>query len=222
MQYPFSCVPAVHSDIESTLSPARLARYLPAAGGDRHLALRLYIWNARLCESLYLPMQFAEVAARNAIQKPVVGRFHSHWYENPRFINLLPARMKDELIDTKRREQKKHAAMLSQDHIVAGLSLGFWVSLMTAAYDKQLWAQGVKTAFPHADPRESRESIRARLDSMRRFRNDIAHHAAIFDRSPQKEFQNVIHITGLICENTCWLSKQLSRLQNVINDRPRL
>jgi hypothetical protein len=61
-----------------------------------------------------------------------------------------------------------------------------------------------------------------RLETMRRFRNDIAHHAAIFDRSPQKEFQNMIHITGLICTNTRWLAKQLSRLQHVINERPRI
>ena len=49
------------------MSPARLDRFVPAARGDRNHALRLYIWNARLCEKFYLPIQLAEVTMRNAI-----------------------------------------------------------------------------------------------------------------------------------------------------------
>jgi hypothetical protein len=59
MQYLFSCLPNTYDGIEETLSHARLARYLPAAraaNGDHHLALRLYIWNSRLCEAMYLPL----------------------------------------------------------------------------------------------------------------------------------------------------------------------
>lgn len=220
MQYPFSCLPITFAAIEKTLSPARLARYLPAALGDKHLALRLYIWNARLCEAMYLPMQFAEVAARNAIQIPVGKRFKDKWYENPKFINLLPTRKKDELADTVSKERGKRGGALNQDHIIASLPFGFWVSLMTASYDKQLWMNGVQMAFPGAATSEDRESIYNRLDSMRRFRNDIAHHVAIFDQSPQKEFQNVLHVTKLVCAETHWLSAETARVGRVINERP--
>lgn len=44
------------------MSQARLARYLPAAKGDRFHALRHYVWNARLCEEFYIPLQFSEIA----------------------------------------------------------------------------------------------------------------------------------------------------------------
>ena len=221
MQYPFSLMPATYTAVEATLSPARLGRYLPAAQGDRQLALRLYIWNARLCESLYLPFQFAEVAARNAIHKPVGKRFGTTWYTDPKFINILSDRMKGELNDTVRGEKKKRKLALNQDHIIAGLSFGFWVALMTSSYDNHLWLNGTKSSFQYASKLDDREAIYDRLDKMRKFRNDIAHHIAIFDRSPQTQLQNAQYITGLICKDTLWLSKELSRVSQVINQRPK-
>lgn len=221
MQYPFSCLPDRYAAIEWTLSSPRLSRYLPAANGDKHLALRLYIWNARLCESLYLPLQFAEVAARNAIHIPVGKRFGDRWYENPKFINLLPDRMKGELSETVRKQRKRRGNLLDGNHVIAGLSFGFWASLMTSAFDKQLWMHGVAASFPGATADEGREAIYKRLDRMRIFRNDVAHHVAIFDRKPQMHFQNALHITNWVCSDTHWLSAEVARVSRVINERPQ-
>lgn len=221
MQYPFSLLPVPYAAVQKALSPARLGRYMPAANDDPHLALRLYIWNARLCEALYLPLQFAEVAARNAIQIPVGKRFGQAWYINSKFIHILPDRMKSELSETVRLETKKRGAVLTQDHIIAGLSFGFWVSLMTAAYDKHLWMHGVKGSFPGASHADDRHAIYVMLDDMRKFRNDVAHHVAIFDRSPQREFQNALRVTEMVCAETHWLSKETARVSRVINERPK-
>jgi hypothetical protein len=221
MQYPFSCVPDTFSAIQRTLSPARLARYLPAANGNKHLAFRLYVWNARLCEAIYFPLQTAEVAARNAIQLPVGKRFGDRWFENPKFINLLPDRMKQELAECVRKEGKKRGLALTQDHIIANLSFGFWANLMTKAYENHLWVNGVKQSFPGIKPNDNRESIYSKLDEMRGFRNDIMHHYAIFDRSPQKRFKTVLEIIELVCSETHWLTIELSRVSKVINDRPK-
>ncbi len=220
MQYPFSCVPNTFDCIEATLSPARLGRYLPAAKGDKHLALRLYVWNARLCESMYFPLQTAEVAVRNAVQKPVGKRFKELWYQEPKFINILPARMKNELAETVRKEVARRGAALTGDHIIAGTSFGFWVHLMTRAYDKHLWANGIKQYFPGADATIDREAIFLMLNDMRSFRNDIMHHYAIFDRGPQAQFQNILQITKLVCTEAHWFTSHLSRVSQVINTRP--
>jgi hypothetical protein len=222
MQYPFSCVPNTFDCIQRTLSPARLARYLPAAKGNKHLALRLYIWNARLCEAVYLPLQTAEVAVRNAIQIPVGRRFGDKWYAESKFINLLPDRMKHELAETVRKEGRKRGGALTQDHIIANLSFGFWANLMTVAYENHLWLNGVRQSFPGASAADDREAIYLKLDDMRGFRNDVMHHYAIFDRGPQKRFQNVLNITKLVCPETHWLTTQLSRVSQTINDRPKI
>ena len=221
MQRPFSCIPATYDAVEATLSPARLARYLPAAKGDKHIALRLYVWNARICEALYLPLQFAEVSARNAISMPVRKRFGTDWYNNPKFCNLLPDRHKHNLSTTAAKERKRRGTGLNQDHIITGLPFGFWVSLMTKAYQNHLWVNGVRGSFPSAEKAQTRESIYRRLDQMRHFRNAVAHQYAIFDRNPQREIQNALHITKLICTETHWLSQETSKLSLVINQRPK-
>ena len=194
MQHPFSCISATYDAIETTLSTARLARYLPAAKGDKHLALRLYVWNARICEALYLPLQFAEVSARNAISLPVRKRFGDGWFNNQKFSNLLPERHKANLSATITKEGKRRSLKLNQDHIIAGLPFGFWVSLMTKSYQNHLWINGIKSSFPGASKSVKREEIYEKLDQMRHFRNAVAHQYAIFDRGPQKEVQNALQI----------------------------
>ena len=201
MQYPFSCLPATYGPIETTMSKARLARFGRAAKGDKGLALRLYIWNARICESLYFPTQVAEVTARNAISLPVRSRFQDDWYDNPKFLNLLPNRQREVLASTLKKERGKRHGNLNQDHVVAGLPFGFWVHLMTRSYDKQLWAKGVLSSFPNCGNRK-REDLYKMMDKLRNFRNDIAHHFAVFDRHPQAQFQNALLITGFVCSET--------------------
>src|SRR4051812_32174350 len=105
MQAPFSCTPAVLNEIETALSPARLHRYLNAAGGDKHLALRLYVWNARLCKELYLPLQTAEICVRNVVHNTLSRKYGAGWYSNHKFIDVLPDRYKEEIARTVLDEQ---------------------------------------------------------------------------------------------------------------------
>lgn len=221
MQHPFSCIPATYGAIETALSPARLGRYMTAAKGNKQLALRLYVWNARLCEAIYLPLQFAEVAARNAISIPVEKRFGATWYCNDKFINLLPARHKQSLSSTYAKEKKRRSGSLNKDHIVAGLPFGFWVSLMTKSYGNHLWANGVVQSFPNIKNKQDRQYIYDKLDQMRHFRNNVAHHYAIFDRGVQVELRNAMEITGLICSETQWFANEVSNVNRTINQRPK-
>lgn len=215
-------MPATYGAIEATLAPPRLARYLVAASGDKQKALRLYLWNARICEALYLPLQVSEVAARNAISIPVRKRFGNAWFENTKFLNLLPDRHKQTLGSAVSKERSRRKASLNQDHVVAGLSFGFWVSLMTKSYQNHLWGNGVRHSFPNAPKSETREDIYLKLDQMRHFRNSVAHHFAIFDRSPQNELHNAMTITRYVCTETHWLALETSRLSKTINERPKI
>jgi hypothetical protein len=203
------------------MSPARLARFRRAANQDKHLALRLYVWNASICEALYFPMQVAEVTARNAISIPVRKRFGDEWYANSKFLNLLPSRYKETLDSTVTKERKKRRGTLNQDHVVAGLPFGFWVNLMTSSYDNHLWVNGVAGSFPNCGNRK-REDIHKMLDKLRNFRNEIAHHFAVFDRLPQAQYQNALAITEIACLETHWMMTEISRVSHVINQRPKI
>lgn len=220
MQYQFSCVAATYGAIENTLSPARLGRYLKAAKGDKHLAFRLYIWNGHISQALYFPLQTVEVAARNAIVIPVRKRFGVGWFANPKFINLLPQRMKTELLETVARETKRRRDSPTEDQVIASLSFGFWQDLMSASYDKQLWANGIRFSFPNAPAEANRETVYFLLDEIRLLRNDVMHHYAIFDQRPAARYQAALSLAGYVCTETHWLIAHLSQVSQVINDRP--
>jgi hypothetical protein len=222
MQRPFSCVPATLTAIEATISPARLARYLPEAKGNKHLAIRLYVWNARLCEAFYLPTQLAEVAARNAIHKPVERRFTAKWYDVVGFKALLPPRLEAELRKVVADERWARRAAFSANHVIAGLSFGFWLNLLTTSYEKHFWATGLQKSFPHLPGAIDQEELYKRLDRLRNWRNKIAHHYAIFDRHPKDELANTSEIISWICPETHWFANELSTVQNVLSRKPRI
>ncbi len=220
MQHPFSCVPTTLNAIELTISPARLGRYLPAAKGDKHSAVRLYVWNARLCEAFYLPTQFAEVAARNAIHKPVRARFSDNWYEKPAFRAILPPRLSAELNKVVLDERNNLKSIFSENDVVAGLTFGFWLNLLTSKYENHLWATGLKKYFPNIPKEIGRQDLYDRLNQLRIWRNKIAHHYAIFDRGPRHEIANTLDIINWICPETYWLAKELSSVERVLSRKP--
>lgn len=185
------------------------------------MALRLYIWNGRLCEALYLPLQLAEVASRNAIAIPVEKRFGSMWYDDYRFENTLSPQFRGTLRDTVEKEKRKRKAALTVNHVIAALPFGFWVNLMTRSFENQLWATGVRVAFPYAAKGDNRQSIHASLEKMRAIRNDVMHHYAIFDKGPQAVAKELQEFLGLICPETAWFAQQIATISRVINDRPK-
>ena len=221
MQQPFSCVPSVYASLESTISSARLARYLPEARNDKHYAVRLYVWNARLCEEFYLPLQIAEVSVRNAIHKTLIRRFGVDWHDNAAITGLLTAKYQKELADVVQSEKGARGSGFTADHVVQGMTFGFWAHLLTARYDQILWQGGVVRSFPHISRQTTREDVHGRVDRMRNFRNKVAHHFAIFDRSPTAENLNIQEVIAMICPDTLWMVKELSNPVRVLSKKPR-
>lgn len=201
------------------MSAARLARFTPATGCKHH-ALRLYVWNARLCEEFYIPLQTAEICVRNAIADTLKRRFGPGWYSSPQVLGFLTEKYRAEVIEITRREQLRKSASFTGDHVVSGLSFGFWVHLMTSRYEKHLWQMGVARSFSYAPSTLDRDTAHAKVDQLRKFRNMVAHHYAIFDRWPLREYQNLETVLGWISPESVWLCRQLSSPPRVINRRP--
>lgn len=204
------------------MSAARLGRYVAAAGGDRHLALRLYVWNAQLCEEFYIPLQFTEVAIRNAINWRLCHLYSDRWFQEVRFTGIIPNRHKDELANTVAEERAKRGSGFAVDHVVAGMSFGFWQNLMGRALSHNLWRTGIRSGFPYAPAATKREDVYQNMDRMRNFRNAVMHHYAIFDKGPTAEYQNLRELLSWICPETLWLMSQLSNPAAVLQRRPKI
>lgn len=204
------------------MSQARLARYLPDAKGDKQLALRLYVWNARLCEEFYLPIQLAEVAIRNAIHRRISTIYREDWFAERRFTDILPDRHKDEIRSTVVTEKDKRRAAFTPDHVVAGMSLGFWQSLLGRSHAFVIWKDdSIFEAFPHLPVTLGRDYLYERVEQLRMFRNAVMHHYAIYDKGPSREFNNIRDILGWLCPDTLWLMKELSNPALVLQRRPK-
>jgi hypothetical protein len=167
MQYPWSPLPQVLDGIARTMSPARLARFTPSSA-DRNHGLRIYIWNARLCEEFYIPLQLTEISLRNGIARRLVGHYGPDWFQDDKFVSTIPDRHKDEIRNTTISEKTKRGASCAADHVIAALSFGFWLSLMGHSVAHILWKQSINAPFPNLPAGATRGDIRAGLGNLHR------------------------------------------------------
>ncbi|RVQ65722.1 hypothetical protein EKN06_12365 [Croceicoccus ponticola] len=183
--------------------------------------MRLYLWNASICESLYLPLQTAEVCVRNAIHYTLIRRYGQDWNTNHAFTNLLLKKYQEELFRTTADEKEVRGAAYTVDHVVGGMSFGFWVNLLTHSFRHHLWQQGMRRSFPHIPQGIEREDAYAKVNQLRVFRNKVAHHYAIFDRRPLAEHQNAMEIIGWCSPSAVHVVRQLSNPRRVVQKPKR-
>lgn len=202
MQLINSPSPEKFQAVKSAIQSERILRYLPAANRDSAAAFRLYLWNCALCEAFFVSLHFAEIVCRNAIHRRLIERCGDKWYENQTLLNILDQRFKYELIDAINEEARQHGDKLTSHHIVSTLNFAFWEHLMTKRFERFLWPHGISCSFPNAPNRIGREDMRALIESVRRWRNRIAHHRAIFDKGPTKKHQDALFLIQWVCRDT--------------------
>lgn len=195
------------NELEATLSADRFATYLGAAGGDREQAARLYTWNTAVSAGFYGPLQALEVAVRNSMHAQLSVAYGAAWYDNA--VTGLDNGANKRIAQAKSELQRSRYPV-DPPHVIAGLSLGFWVSMLgrgghmdaarsrRANYEMTLWRPALRRAFPHAKSL-NRTGAHTPLDYLRTFRNRIAHHEPIFQRHLQQDYQNILDVMGWVC-----------------------
>ena len=207
----------VLAELESTLSPERLGTYARAAPGeDREQAVRLYIWNVALSAAFYGVLQGLEVTLRNAMHNRLSASYGPAWYENPR-TGLDDGGVR-RVVRLKMHLEQSGRQYVTAAQMVAGLSFGFWVSLLgnggriaelnrRANYEMTLWRPALRSAFPHVRSL-NRKQAHAALDGLRILRNRIAHHEPIFNRDHMDDYRLALEVTGWISPATReWLDR---------------
>ena len=192
-------------ELEASFSSERLSTYVNAARGDRAKALHLYTWNTAISAAFYGPLQGLEVALRNAMHRRLTECYGSAWYDNP--ATGLDTACRDRLADAK-TEAARTGQAPGPPRIVAGLSFGFWISLLgpggrldptgrKANYEMTLWRPALRRTFPHRSPLTRKQAHRP-LNGLRKLRNRIAHHEPIFARDLLGDHQRILDVTGWI------------------------
>ena len=102
-------------------------------GAEPLLVLSRYLWNMAVCESLYSPLQMAEIALRNRIHAVFADRFASEdWYTTSGL--LLP--WQEEQADKAIAALEAKGMPTTPDKVVAELHFGFWTGFFNRAHER--------------------------------------------------------------------------------------
>jgi hypothetical protein len=191
-----------YAGLEKSLSTERLAVY--ASGATAETMLARYLLNMALCETLYSPLQFCEVALRNRLHQHFTHFFGSDmWYVNAE-QQLTPWAATE--IEAAIIRIQKSRRTVTAGRIVAELQLGFWTSLFESHYEHvvRVWPVGIKSVFPYMPKSlHSRKGIKATLEDIRGLRNRVFHHERIIHWTDlDKKHRAIIDVIG-------WTSREL-------------
>lgn len=154
---------------------------MDAANNNKLGALSLYHWNTELSKAMYLPVQIWEVTLRNKLNVFLERKYGANWpYDTKVAVRQLTTWDAEKLEAAKKRQQKnRRTRMAPTGAIVADLSAGFWVSLLSDSYEIPYgWKTGIGRVFAYdaALDRATGHALSVRILDVR---NRIAHHEPI-------------------------------------------
>lgn len=200
----------------------RINRYLPVSRHNRELAFQYYLWNCTLSESFYFSLHCAEVVSRNALHNGLLKRAGEHWFRDRVFCGILDVQYQNELKSAEAKESLQHRGRLTAHHVVSALTFGFWEHLTTKRFERYLWAKGIRNVFPNAPTEMTLVEVHNLIESVRRWRNRIAHHRAIFDKGPMKKHSEALSLISITCSETSSWVASVSKVPSAIALRPEL
>lgn len=180
-----------------------MERYFILYPNDESRAVKHYQSNIKLTEAFYTSLSVLEVALRNALSrelKTMTGR--DDWYaifaNTPGLTNL------NKYITQASKQIAGRHEQITTSKIIAELTLGFWVSLLNAEYERLLW-KDLRRAFPYIPKKDrKRKNVSAPLNRFRAFRNRVFHNESICWN--MKKVQEIHDELLLVLE---WINKDL-------------
>ena len=182
-----------------------MERYFILYPNDESRAVKHYQSNIKLTEAFYTSLSVLEVALRNALSrelKTMTGR--DDWYvifaNTPGLTNL------NKYITQATKQIAGRHEQITTSKIIAELTLGFWVSLLNAEYERLLW-KDLRRAFPYIPKKDrKRKNVSAPLNRFRAFRNRVFHNESICWN--MKKVQEIHDELLLVLE---WINKDLPK-----------
>ena len=177
-------------DYETAFSQARLNKYLNACAGDTNAAMTLYRHNIKLCQKFYGILNIFEIILRNAINRHYIAYFSDpNWIRHQLaaggMLEMHPQRSGIDKIITDLDKTGRY----TNDRVVSSLTFGFWTYLFTKV-PFHCGGNSLLKIFPAKAKGLGQRTIYNDLQTIKAFRNRIAHHEAIcFDATGSKTTQ---------------------------------
>ncbi|MFI6045608.1 hypothetical protein ACIA8C_28545 [Nocardia sp. NPDC051321] len=194
----------------------RLAPYVHAAQRDGVSARSLYIWNLQTAGAFYIPLHCLEICLRNAMHEQLTIKFGQPcWWLVAELDEHDRAKIDKTRIDLGRKGIRKPTA----DDIVAELSFGFWLSLLSRRYDRRLWVPALHKAFPNYP--NDRARLHDNVQAMVLFRNRIMHHEPIHHRHLAADHAKIYLLLSYIEPELPTFLRTIDRVPQALALRPK-
>jgi hypothetical protein len=214
-----TAIPGLWEAIGRTFSPARLQLYLNACGFKKDVALNLYLWNIRVSQSFYFPIQTLEISLRNTTHLILQELWESDWHLSLEFRKILTKERIGNLEEVKARIEKR-SLPFTVDQVIATMSFSFWVFLLDRRYNPTIWSTHLRRAFPMLPRRKERQ-----YDALNRvlaLRNAISHHEALIGANLMRDYEDILNLLGWICPRTKEWMVQHSSVLATLQQRPKV
>jgi hypothetical protein len=186
-----------HTQIERLFSRERMSTYVASCDGHFDFAVGLYRWNAAVTAAFWEPIGHLEVALRNALATQFAARHRrlgrgATWLDD--LEDELGQRGRDDVAAARARVRRK-GKCASDGQTISELSFGFWRFLIAKRLTG-LWPD-LTGAFPNA-PDRKRETVEGPIARLHDFRNRLAHHQRVWNRSPRERYNDLLTLAGYI------------------------
>lgn len=207
------------------LTQPRLDEYLIAANQDLEAARGLYEWNAAISAAFFELISYVEVSLRNAIDsvlRPLevvstarIGDPEGWWFASPSF--LRPSELK--YFEAALRHLGNGDTAFGRDKVLECMTLGAWTDIFAKPYE-ELFRHHLRHAFPHHDSGFTRKSVQTRVLALRKLRNRIAHHQAVFELPLEEYYEQADDLLRWMDpELRSWVGG-VCRVSALLNQRP--
>jgi hypothetical protein len=204
----------IYEQLRQTLAPERIEAY-GSSKDEPQLIFARYLLNMALCESLYSPLQFAEIALRNSIHKQLSEHLGTaDWYRTTKTLTPWQHRKIDEAIES----LESRAKPVTTGRVVAELTFGFWTGFFNKTQAKNAISQKlVAEVFPNLPRRErTLKAINRRWIQIRDLRNRIFHHERILHwKDLDQQHQELLEAIHWISPELAELAKTLDRYSQI-------
>jgi hypothetical protein len=213
------------SNLAALVHSERFAPFLSKSSGNVAEAMNLYAWNIEISAAFWGVYHMFEITYRNAIHQQLeVHTGISDWWNS----SLRPKIHQSELdtIDRAIADASKNhanpqtlitAPAFTAGHIVAELSLGFWVILLANKYHASLWTGNLEKSFPLYTGK--RNDLHKNLVRLTRLRNRIAHHEPVIDRDLNVDQMYLLAVINYIDPNVRQWVDLHSRVNSVLANK---
>jgi hypothetical protein len=204
--------------MQTVFSMERMQKYWDRHDTYDQKAIAHYKANVEVSESFYSTLSVFEVAYRNSLNRELTIKYATQDWHN-HIVNEVGLKDLHREIKEAQRHIVNRNEIVTGSKVVAELTLGFWVRLLNAEYERILW-KDLRRAFPYMPKKDrQRHKVSSPINKIRNFRNRIFHHEPIlWDLNAVNQIHSDIHkVCGWINNDLPNFVSTFDRFPEVLN-----